>query len=165
MDNASTDRTESIGTRLADELDRVSYVRLERRARAGPPRGLVRDRRADRVLHGYRPRPTSTRCSRWSPRCFRDIPIFRSAPGSRLPRRSLAAPRREFIPHLQLDPPVPPFGPGSPTPSAASRRSAPSVKPLLAEVKDDGWFFDTELLMLAQRRGSSHPRGSGRLDR
>jgi len=23
----------------------------------------------------------------------------------------------------------------------------------LAEVKDDGWFFDTELLMLAQRRG------------
>jgi glycosyltransferase involved in cell wall biosynthesis len=31
--------------------------------------------------------------------------------------------------------------------------SAQAALPLLAEVEDDDWFFDTELLMLAQRRG------------
>src|SRR3954468_16451761 len=33
----------------------------------------------------------------------------------------------------------------------AVRRDA--IAPLLADVRDDGWFFDTELLVLAERRG------------
>ena len=38
--------------------------------------------------------------------------------------------------------------------SAASRRCAPSaLRGLIDDVHDDGWFFDTELLVLAQRRG------------
>ena len=44
--------------------------------------------------------------------------------------------------------------PASPTRSAASRRSAPtSPQRLLPLVEDTGWFFDTELLVLAERSG------------
>ena len=43
---------------------------------------------------------------------------------------------------------------GSPTPSAASRPSAPiAAAALLPLVEDTGWFFDTELLVLAERAG------------
>ncbi len=44
--------------------------------------------------------------------------------------------------------------PVSPTPSAGSRRSGPTGPgPLLPLVEDTGWFFDTELLFLAERAG------------
>ncbi len=44
--------------------------------------------------------------------------------------------------------------PASPTLSAASRRSAPTGRAeLLPLVEDTGWFFDTELLVLAERAG------------
>ena len=44
--------------------------------------------------------------------------------------------------------------PGSPTPSAGSRRSAATwPEQLLPLVEDTGWFFDTELLVLAERSG------------
>ena len=43
---------------------------------------------------------------------------------------------------------------GSATPSAASRPSAPtSRRELLPLVQDDAWFFDTEMLVLAERAG------------
>ena len=46
------------------------------------------------------------------------------------------------------------FAACSPTRSAASRRSARDVaERLLPLVEDDNWFFDTELLVLAQRAG------------
>ncbi len=42
----------------------------------------------------------------------------------------------------------------SPTPSAGSRRSArDSLAPLLTLIQDNAWFFDTELLVLAERAG------------
>ena len=54
--------------------------------------------------------------------------------------------------------------PASPTRSAASRRSAPTSRArLLPLVEDTGWFFDTELLVLAERAGPADPRGAGRL--
>ena len=65
-----------------------------------------------------------------------------------------AAPKREFISrsyNLLLRGTLPP---GSPTRSAASRRSARDVaQRLLPLVEDTGWFFDTELLVLAERAG------------
>ena len=42
---------------------------------------------------------------------------------------------------------------------------ADRARQLLPLVKDRAWFFDTELLVLAERSGLSDPRGSGRLDR
>ena len=45
-------------------------------------------------------------------------------------------------------------GAGSPTPSAASRRCGPtSPAPCCPLVEDQGWFFDTELLVLAEHNG------------
>ena len=58
---------------------------------------------------------------------------------------------------------------GSPTRSAASRRSAPTSRArLLPLVEDTGWFFDTELLVLAERSGlriHEVPGGLGRRPR
>ena len=36
---------------------------------------------------------------------------------------------------------------------------------LLPMVEDEAWFFDTELLVLAERHAAADPRGPGRLDR
>ena len=43
--------------------------------------------------------------------------------------------------------------------------TATAARRLLGEVRDDGWFFDTELLVLAQRSGPAHPRGPRGLGR
>jgi hypothetical protein len=37
--------------------------------------------------------------------------------------------------------------------SAASRPCAPTSRAACCRVEDDGWFFDTELLLLAERNG------------
>ena len=42
---------------------------------------------------------------------------------------------------------------------------ADQARALLPLVEDTGWFFDTELLVLAERAGPAHPRGPGGLDR
>lgn len=52
--------------------------------------------------------------------------------------------------------------PASATPSAVSKQFA--LTPF-AEVRDEAWFFDTELLVLAQRQGAADSRGTGRLGR
>ena len=45
---------------------------------------------------------------------------------------------------------------------AVSRRT---VAGLVPEIKDQSWFFDTELLVLAEKRGLSHQGPPGRVDR
>ena len=55
---------------------------------------------------------------------------------------------------------------GSPTRSAASRRSVPTAPgELLPLVHDRAWFFDTELLVRRRARRAADPRGAGRLGR
>ena len=77
--------------------------------------------------------------------------------GSRLARSSRVvrgAAAGVHLPQLQRLAPRRPCGPGSPTRSAGSRRSAPTcAQRLLPLVEDTGWFFDTELLVLAERAG------------
>ena len=69
--------------------------------------------------------------------------------------RRCAGPKREVdLAQLQPAPARRRCAPGSPTPSAASRRCAPtSPGALLPLVEDEGWFFDTELLVLAEHNG------------
>ena len=83
----------------------------------------------------------------------------RHPPGARRAGR----PRPQARAHLpQLQPAAAPRAAAraSPTPSAASRRSAPTSPGRCCPTSsDDGWFFDTELLVLAQRRGPADSRG------
>ena len=75
----------------------------------------------------------------------------RLAAGSRVVR----GPKREAISRtLQPHPARPPCAAASPTPSAGSRRCAPTwPAPCCPLVEDKGWFFDTELLVLAEHNG------------
>ncbi len=100
-------------------------------------------------------RPTSTRCSRSSRRCVSghsDVAIgSRLSPGASRRARPEA---RADLPHLQPRSCAPCSPPGSATRSAASRRSAPTSRASCCRaIEDDGWFFDTELLLLAERNG------------
>ena len=75
--------------------------------------------------------------------------------GTRLARPA-GRPRAEARGHLaDLQPdPEGALRPRSPTHSAASRPSGPALAAdLLPMVEDDNWFFDTELLVIAQRAG------------
>jgi len=155
VDNASTDRTEEVGNRLADEIDGVSYVRLDRKGR-----GLAL-REAWSVTHAqvacYMDIDLSTDLNALFPLVapllsgHSDVAIgTRLAPSSNVSR----GPRREFISRSYnriLRSTLRARFTDAQCGFKAVRTE--SVQPLLNEVKDDGWFFDTELLMLAQRRG------------
>lgn len=68
-DNASTDRTPEVAQRLARTLPGVRSYRLEEKGRGGRcvPSGRTRTPRSSPTWTWTCP-PTSTRCSRWSPR-------------------------------------------------------------------------------------------------
>ena len=122
--------------------------------RCAPPGQRQRRRRP--LLHGRRSldRPAA-RCCRSSPVSSPGTATSRSAPAWPPASRVVRGPRaRVHLPHATTASCASPSGPASPTPSAASRRSAPTPPAqLLPEIEDEGWFFDTELLVLAQRRG------------
>ena len=154
-DNASTDITPEIARALAAELDRVRVLRLERRVAVG--RCGRRGRRAARAsLRTWTSicRPTCTRCCRCSRRCVSGHSEV--AIGSRLARGSRVArgPKREFISrsynrllHLALRARF--------TDAQCGFKAvrADVLPELLEAVRDESWFFDTELLIAAQRRG------------
>ena len=155
-DNASTDGTWAIACRLEDELRR-GRLRPPGRRRDGAraPPGLVGERRRRPRLHGRRPldRPRRAAAARRAAGLGPQRPRDRHSPRPRRQRR--AGPKRELISRslqprpahrarhpvqrravrLQGDPRA--TGPGS---CCRSSRIA-------------GWFFDTELLVLAERAG------------
>ena len=80
-------------------------------------------------------------------------PRDRHPAGPRLPGGPRAQ-ARDHLALLQPDPARRRWRPGSPTRSAASRRSAPTSPTRCCRTcEDTGWFFDTELLVLAERSG------------
>ena len=154
-DNGSTDGTAELAAALEEELPGVRVVRLD-----GKGRGLALHEvwsASDARVLAYMDVDLSTDLAALLPLV---APLLSGhsdlAIGSRLSRgaRVVRGPKRELISrsyntllrlvlHARFSDAQCGF--------KAVRRDA--LDGLLAEVRDDAWFFDTELLVLAQRRG------------
>jgi glycosyltransferase involved in cell wall biosynthesis len=153
VDNASTDATQAIGARLAAELDGVRFIRLDDMGRGRALRAAWLASDADIVA--YMDVDLSTDL-----RALRDLvePILAGrvdiAIGSRLMSgaRVTRSLKRECISrcynlllrtilHLRV----------RDAQCGFKAVRAGVARELLPSVRDEGWFFDTELLVLAQR--------------
>ena len=156
-DNASTDGTWAIAAAARRQLPRgVHAVHLDRQGpRPRAARGVGRQRRDRRRLHGRRPvdRPGRAAAAGRAAAVRPLRPRHRQPPG-RGSAGSCAAPSASSSRAATTCCCARRCARGSPTPSAASRRCAPTcARRLLPLVEDTGWFFDTELLVLAERAG------------
>ena len=155
VDNASTDATAEIGPDLAARLNGVSYMRLAQKGRGRALRAAWSSSDASAVA--YMDVDLSTDLRGLAPLV---APILaghsEAAIGSRLARgsRVVRGLKREFISrsynrllHLTLHARFSDAQCGF----KALRRDVAAE--LLDLVEDQEWFFDTELLMLCQRRG------------
>jgi putative flippase GtrA len=154
-DNASTDTTPALARALGRELRGVSHLRLDEKGRGRALRAAWSASRADVVT--YMDVDLSTDLRALLPLVapllsgHSDLAIgTRLAHGARVVR----GPKREFISrsynrllHATLRTRFSDAQCGF----KAVRRDV--LDELLPAVHDDGWFFDTELLVLAQRRG------------
>jgi glycosyltransferase involved in cell wall biosynthesis len=154
-DNASTDATPRIARSLEFELPGVETMRLERKGRGRALRAAWSASEARVVC--YMDVDLSTDLRALLPLVapllsgHSDLAIgSRLAPGARVKR----GPKREVISraynHLLRAVLRARF---SDAQCGFKAARAEVVAELLPDVRDDGWFFDTELLILAQRRG------------
>jgi glycosyltransferase involved in cell wall biosynthesis len=154
-DNASTDRTQEVARTLATQLRGVSYLRLERKGRGRALREAWA--RSDARVVAYMDVDLSTDLRALLPLV---APLLSGhsdvAIGSRLAHgaRVVRGPKREIISrsynrllHATLRARFSDAQCGF----KAVRRDA--LDGLLPDIRDNAWFFDTELLVLAQRRG------------
>ena len=155
-DNASTDATPAIAARLADTLPGVESLRLERKGRGRALRTAWATSEAHVVA--YMDVDLSTDLRGLLPLVapllsgHSDLAIgTRLAHGARVvrgPKRELISRTYNSILHTVLRARFSDAQCGF----KAARTDALGSG-LLDAVRDDGWFFDTELLVLAQRRG------------
>lgn len=153
-DNASTDDTEAIGRRLA-ELPRVRYVRLPEKGRGRALKLAWATSEAD--IAGYMDIDLSTGLSAL-PALLAPLVSGHAevAIGSRLlpQSRVVRGLKREVLSRGYNTLIRASFWPSFHDAQCgfkAARREALDV--LLPEIADNEWFFDTELLLLAERRG------------
>jgi putative flippase GtrA len=154
-DNASTDATPAIAAALASELPGVDVLRLDRKGRGRALREAWL--RSDARVVAYMDVDLSTDLRALLPLV---APLLSGhsevAIGSRLARgaRVVRGPKRELVSRgynrilrtvLRAR--------FSDAQCGFKAMTAVAARRLLADVRDDGWFFDTELLVLAQRRG------------
>jgi glycosyltransferase involved in cell wall biosynthesis len=154
-DNASTDVTPGIAAALARELDHVSWIRLERKGRGRAVRAAWSASQAQVVC--YMDVDLSTDLRALLPLVapllsgHSDVAIgTRLAHGARVvrgPKRELISRGYNRLLHVALRARFSDAQCGF----KAVRRDA--LADLLPAIRDDAWFFDTELLVLAQRRG------------
>ena len=154
-DNASTDATPAIAAALAAELPRVAVQRLERKGRGRALRAAWSASGAPVVC--YMDVDLSTDLRALLPLV---APLISGhsdlAIGTRLARgaRVVRGPKRELISRCYnrlLRTALRARFSDAQCGFKAARADA--LASLLGDVRDDGWFFDTELLVLAQRRG------------
>jgi putative flippase GtrA len=154
-DNASADRTQEIGEALAAELDHVDYVRLSEKGRGRALRRVWS--RSDAEVLAYMDVDLSTGLEALLPLV---APLISGhsdlAIGTRLARgsRVVRGPKREVISrcynrllHLTLRSRF------SDAQCGFKAGRATVIKAMLPRVEDQAWFFDTELLVLAERSG------------
>jgi putative flippase GtrA len=154
-DNASTDGTAEIGAALARELSSVAFLRLERKGRGHALRAAWS--RSDAQVVCYMDVDLSTDLRGLLPLVapllsgHSDLAIgTRLAHGARVVR----GPKREVISRAYnrlLRTALRARFSDAQCGFKAVR--ADLAADLLPDVRDDGWFFDTELLVVAQRRG------------
>ena len=154
-DNASTDATPAIAAALASELSGVQLLRIDRKGRGRALREAWS--RSDAQVVCYMDVDLSTDLRALLPLV---APLLSGhsdvAIGTRLARsaRVVRGPKRELISRsynrllrtvLRAR--------FSDAQCGFKAVTATAARDLLSDVRDDGWFFDTELLVLAQRRG------------
>src|SRR6478735_5933008 len=154
-DNASTDGTTAIAQRLARELPQVEALRLDAKGRGRALRAAWSTSPARAVA--YMDVDLSTDLRALLPLVapllsgHSDVAIgSRLAHGSNVVRgakRELISRAYNTILHTILRAHF------SDAQCGFKAVRAQTARELLADVRDDGWFFDTELLVLAQRRG------------
>ncbi|WP_327590794.1 bifunctional glycosyltransferase family 2/GtrA family protein [Nonomuraea sp. NBC_00507] len=154
-DNASTDNTWQIATELAGELPHVRVVRLEEKGRGRALRRVWSQSDADVV--SYMDVDLSTDLDAFLPLV---APLLSGhsdlAIGTRLARASRVerGPKREFISrsyNLLLRSVM---GAGFSDAQCGFKAVRTEIaQALLPGVEDEEWFFDTELLLLAERHG------------
>jgi len=154
-DNASTDRTPQVAAELSRELDRLNYVRLEQKGRGRALSTVWRASKAEVVA--YLDVDMSTDLNALLPLV---APLITGhsdvAIGSRLSRHSrvVRGAKRELISrcyNLILRGTL--FTRFSDAQCGFKAIRADVGRQLLPLVRDTGWFFDTELLVLAERTG------------
>src|ERR1700754_1398119 len=154
-DNASVDETPRIAEELAAELDGVRVVRLEQKGRGRALRAVWST--SDASVLAYMDVDLSTDLAALAPLV---APLLSGhsdlAIGSRLARgaRVVRGPKREFISrcyNLILKGTLAAKFSDAQCGFKAIRGDV--AKRLLPLVEDTGWFFDTELLVLAERAG------------
>ncbi|MBP2330946.1 putative flippase GtrA [Kibdelosporangium banguiense] len=155
VDNASTDGTLQIADELADAIDQVRVLHLDEKGRGRALRTAWQWSDADVVA--YMDVDLSTGLDALLPLVaplingHSDISIgSRLAPGA----RTIRGPKREMISRCYNA--IIRLSHGAKFSDAqcgfkAARTDV--IRPLLEHVKDDNWFFDTELLLLAEHNG------------
>ena len=155
-DNGSTDSTPAVGTQLAREHDRIDYLRIEQRGRGRALRKAWLESDAD--IRGFMDIDLSTELAA-IPKLVRSIESggYDVAIGSRLKKGAAVEGRtllREITSRgyslLFRTMFLTGFHDAQCGFKAVSRRAASDLLPL---VQDNGWFFDTELLLLAEKNG------------
>ncbi len=154
-DNASTDATPRIAAALAQSLPHTTHLRLERKGRGRALRTAWSNSPA-RVV-AYMDVDLSTDLRALLPLVaplmsgHSDVAIgSRLAHGARVvrgPKRELISRAYNRILHTALRARF------SDAQCGFKAVRAAALPGLLDDIRDDGWFFDTELLVLAQRRG------------
>jgi putative flippase GtrA len=155
VDNASTDDTPAVAAALAHSVDGVRVLRLDRKGRGLALRSSWSDSSADVVV--YMDVDLSTGLDALLPLVaslvngHSDIAIgSRLAPGA----RTIRGPKREMISRcynalIRLT-----HGARFSDAQCGFKAARTAViRPLLNHVEDDAWFFDTELLLLAEHNG------------